>query len=406
MLHVNFGKPKLMLAIVVFALFFSISASSQTNSKRYNLRGEVISKKPATGEITVKHGDIAGFMDAMTMPYQVKDRSVLQDLQPGDKITAVVVVKGDDYWLENVRITGRSGRKTTKTAVPSHLLAVGEPVPDVPLTNQDGKTIHFRDFAGKAVLLTFIYTRCPLPNFCPRLSSQFAKIHDHLKKTPEESRRTHLLTISFDPKYDNSAVLRKYGLAYLDGDTTGFAHWDFASTSPAELRLLSNAFGLDYIDEDNQISHTMNIVLIAPDGTVAKSWSTEWTAAELEQALLGQAAKGNASVPTAADEPPAQGRPSGGKPPRQIGSVGEALFVMHCANCHENAQPDLRKQPPKLDGLFQSKTLASGAPATDAQVRKTIIEGRGTMPAFNQRLSEQDVEALVSYLHTLNSSHP
>jgi len=406
MLHVNFGKPELMLAIVVFALFFSVSASSQTRSKRYKLSGEVISKKPATGEITVKHGDIAGFMDAMTMPYQVKDRSVLQDLQPGDKITAVVVVKGDDYWLENVRITDRSGRKTAKAPIPSHLLAVGEPLPDVPLTNQDGKTIHFRDFAGKAVLLTFIYTRCPLPNFCPRLSSQFAKIHDDLKKTPEELRRTHLLTISFDPKYDSSAVLRKYGLAYLDGDATGFAHWDFASTSPAELRLLSNAFGLDYIDEDNQISHTMNIVLIAPDGTVAKSWSTEWTAAELEQALRRQASKGNASVPTAADEPPTQGRPSHAKPPRQIGSVGEALFVMHCANCHENEQPDLRKQPPRLDGLFQSKKLPSGAPATDAQVRKTIIEGRGTMPAFHQRLSERDVEALVSYLHTLNSGHP
>jgi len=398
---VNFGRSKLTLAIVVFALPFSISALSQTRSKRYQLRGEVLSKKPATGEIIVKHGEIPGFMPAMTMPYQVKDRSVLQDLQPGDKIAAVMVVEGDNYWLENVRITDRSGRKTAKTVVPSHLLAVGEPVPDIPLTNQDGKTIHFRDFAGKAVLLTFIYTRCPLPNFCPRLSSQFAKIHDHLKKTPEELRRTHLLTITFDPRYDSSAVLRKYGLAYLDGDATGFAHWDFASTSPAELRLLSNAFGLDYIEEDNQISHTMNIVLIAPDGTVAKSWSTEWTAAELEQALRGQAAKGNASVPTAAVEPPSQGGPSRPRPPRQIRSVGESLFVIHSAACHENERPDLRKQPPRLDGLFQSKKLPSSAPATDAQVRKTIIEGRGTMPAFDQRLSEQDIQALVSYLHTL-----
>jgi protein SCO1 len=406
MLLVNFGRPKLMLAMVVFALFFSISASSQTGGKRYKLNGEVISKKPAAGEIIVKHGDIPGFMAAMTMPYQVTDRSVLQELQPGDKITAVVVVKGDDYWLENVRITDRSGRKTAKAPVPSHLLAVGEPVPDLPLTNQDGKTIHFRDFAGKAVLLTFIYTRCPLPNFCPRLTSQFAKIHDHLKKTPEELRRTHLLTITFDPKYDSSAVLRKYGLAYLDGDATGFAHWDFASTSPAELRLLSYAFGLDYIEEDNQISHTMNIVLIAPDGTVAKSWSTEWTAAELEQALRAQAGKGSASVQTAADEPPTQGRPSPARPPRRISSAGQELFVIHCAACHEDERPDLRKQPPKLDGLFQSKTLPSGAPATDAQVRKTIIRGRRTMPAFDQRLSEQDVEALVGYLHTLNSGHP
>jgi mono/diheme cytochrome c family protein len=80
---------------------------------------------------------------------------------------------------------------------------------------------------------------------------------------------------------------------------------------------------------------------------------------------------------------------------------GRALFELHCAPCHQETHPDLRKQPPKLEGLFQSKSLPSGAPATDAQVRKTIIEGRGTMPAFDQRLSKEDVDDLVKYLHTL-----
>jgi len=80
---------------------------------------------------------------------------------------------------------------------------------------------------------------------------------------------------------------------------------------------------------------------------------------------------------------------------------GRALFLLHCADCHQSAHPDLHKQPPKLEGLFQSKTLPSGAPATDAQVRTTIIEGRGTMPAFDQRLSGKDVDDLVRYLHTL-----
>jgi mono/diheme cytochrome c family protein len=80
---------------------------------------------------------------------------------------------------------------------------------------------------------------------------------------------------------------------------------------------------------------------------------------------------------------------------------GRGLFEDHCAPCHQGTHPDLRKQPPKLEGLYQSKSLPSGAPATDAQVRKTIIEGRGTMPAFDQRLSEEDVDDLVKYLHTL-----
>jgi len=293
-------KPKLTPVVVLVLLIVTIGASQTKSPKRYNLRGEVLGKNPASNEVTVKHAAIPGFMPAMTMPYKVKNSGAIQELQPGDKITAIVVVNGDDYWLENIRITDRSGRTSAKPPLPPHLLAVGESVPDLALTNQDGKTIHLHDFAGKAVLLTFIYTRCPMPAFCPRLSSQFAKIHEDLKKTPDDYRKTHLLTVSFDPKYDTAAVLRKYGLAYLDNDPSGFAHWDFASTTPSDLRKLADAFGLEYFEEGSQISHTMNIVLIAPDGTVARYWATQWTAAELEKALREQAAKSDASTQTAA----------------------------------------------------------------------------------------------------------
>ena len=127
--------------------------------------------------------------------------------------------------------------------------------------------------------------RCPMPNFCPRLSSQFAKIHQDLAKTPGAYQKTHLLTISFDPKYDTPPVLRKYGLAYLSNDSSGFSHWDFASTKPADLRKLAEAFGLEYFEEDNQITHTMDIGLINPDGAVSKYWAYQWTADDLENAL-------------------------------------------------------------------------------------------------------------------------
>ena len=80
---------------------------------------------------------------------------------------------------------------------------------------------------------------------------------------------------------------------------------------------------------------------------------------------------------------------------------GQWLYDSHCAECHENPQPELRKQPPNLHGLFLAKALPSGAPATDEQVNKTIIEGRGTMPAFDKRLREADARELVAYLHKL-----
>lgn len=273
----------LLLLVLAGAL---LASGCQSKTKHYDLKGQVLDKNPATKEITVKHGDIPGFMPAMTMPYPVKDQVGFHRVQPGDVITADVVTanKGNEYWLQNLRITGDSGRKTVKLSI-VHRLDIGDYVPDLPLVNQDGKSFKLGDFKGKAVLVTFIYTRCPVPTFCPRLSSRFAKIQEDLSKTPADFEKTHLVTISFDPAYDTPPVLRKYGLAYLDNDPAGFSHWDFASTNPGDLRRIADAFGLEYFEEDNQISHTMVIVLISPQGTVAKYWGIDWTIAELEDAL-------------------------------------------------------------------------------------------------------------------------
>lgn len=282
----RFVLPLVLLGLAMFA--------ACNRAKRYPIQGEVVAKSASDGEITVNHGDIPGFMPAMAMPYRVKELAVLQQVEPGDKIAAEVVVGADrsNYWLEKVHITDESGRGKIRKAPGSKMLMPGERVPDVALTNQDGRKIHLADFAGKAVLVTFIYTRCPMPNFCPRLSSQFARIQKELKKNPGDYDKTRLLTISFDPRYDTPTVLRKYGLAYLEGDESGFAHWDFASTDPADLQRLAQAFGLEYEEAGNQIAHTMSIVLIAPNGTVAKYWSTDWTWTELMTSLQDAAHTG------------------------------------------------------------------------------------------------------------------
>jgi len=276
---------KSRFVFVVLILLLAMSAACRP--KKYPLQGEVVAKNVATGEITVKHGDIPGFMMAMVMPYRVKNPGIVQEVQAGDKIAAVVVIGSDrsDYWLEDVRITDESARGRAIPAVGTRMLMPGAKVPDVDLVNQDGRTIHLSDFSGKAVLVTFLYTRCPMPDFCPRLSSQFAQIHDELKKTPADYAKTHLLTVSFDPKYDTPAVLRKYGLRYLNGDEGGFSHWDFASANPKDLGRLAEAFGLQYEEKDGQIIHTMNIVLIAPDSTMSRFWSTNWTGTELIDSL-------------------------------------------------------------------------------------------------------------------------
>jgi len=289
--------PVCLFLAALTAAVLAFTSACVAKPRQYSLKGQVMDIS-MTGELIVKHDDIPGFMPAMTMPYKPRDPGVSQQVRPGDLIAAnLMVAKNGNYWLEDVRITDQSGRTAARSAVVTHTLRVGERAPDLPLINQDGKTIHLSDFRGKALLITFIYTRCPMPAFCPRLSSQFAKIHEHLAKTPADCDKTHLLTISFDPKYDTAPVLRRYGLAYLDNDASGFSHWDFASTNAADLRKLAEAFGLTYIEEDNQISHSMDIVLLTPDGLVAQYWATAWTATELEEALRQEAR--SASVATA-----------------------------------------------------------------------------------------------------------
>lgn len=247
-------------------------------------RGQVIQKDVSKSTVVVRHSDIPGFMPGMTMEYRIKDRQALADLQGGDVIDATIFVlrDGSDFWVDSVHVTDTSAHTAAERQ--ASMLRPGQAIPDIELIDQNGKPFRLSDFRGKALLVTFMYTRCPLPEFCPALGSLFAKVNDSLAKTPEAYAGTHLLTISFDPKHDTPDVLRTYGLGYLHGNESGFAHWTFASPGADELKKLAEAFGLLYVEESDQISHSINIVLIGPDSRVSKYWS-ETNAKELEAAL-------------------------------------------------------------------------------------------------------------------------
>jgi len=304
--------------IATFCLLFLFAGTVLTgchkSEKRYRLTGQVISKKNATNEVEIKHDAIPNFMPAMTMTYTLHDSNAVAALRPGDMIEADVVVpkNGEPYWLDDVTITD-TPQGPIKAASAARLLSPGDTIPDVPLTNQDGKPLHLDQLKGKAVLVTFVYTRCPQPTFCPRISSQFASIHDELAKKPDDYNRTHLLSISLDPSYDTPPVLKKYGLAYMDNNPAGFAHWEFASTTPEDLSKLAKAFGLEYFQQDNQIVHNMNTVLLSPDGTVAKTWEgNEWKTGDALASLheiaqkipAGREGKANAKLKASARPSP------------------------------------------------------------------------------------------------------
>ena len=290
------ANPRSARSALLFFSFLCLllltSCQARKDVKKYVLEGSILRKNPASQQITVHHHDIPGFMPAMTMDFRIEDSAAYREVQPGDKIKADLFVKSqgpnEDYWLANIEITDRSQRGLVVEG-PPHMLSQGEPVPDVPLVNQDGKTIQLSQFKGQALLVTFIYTRCPLPTFCPRITSQFAAIHDVLKKDPKMSGKAHLVSISFDTEYDKPDVLRKYGLAYMN-DPAGFSVWDFATPSAEDLKKLAFAFGLQYFPEGNQIAHSVATFLITPNGTLAKVWpDNEWKTSEVLQALQSEA---------------------------------------------------------------------------------------------------------------------
>jgi protein SCO1/2 len=279
----NVGK---YLGMIGFAFAVLVFSGCNGSPKHYQLVGTVMSKSVEDGQLVVDHKEIPGFMMAMTMPYTSHDAAGLQAVQPGDKITADVVVESPNhYWLEHIVITDSSGRAAAAANAP-HELQVGDPVPSVPFVNQDAKSLVLTDFKGKAVLLTFIYTRCPNPDFCPRISGQFAAVEKELEKSPADYAGTRLLSITLDPTYDTPTVLRKYGLSYLNNNAAALDHWEFLATTPDDLQPLATEFGLEYSVQDNQIAHSMNTILIGADGKVAKQWpGNDWKTDEVVAAL-------------------------------------------------------------------------------------------------------------------------
>ncbi|HEX7313719.1 MAG TPA: SCO family protein [Pyrinomonadaceae bacterium] len=265
-----------LTSIVLFASFLLLNgcATKPANEQRYELKGKVISVDRAKGEVALDHEEVKGYMAAMSMDFPVRDAEALKILEAGDQVQASLVVTDDGYWLDNLVITkGLAGGPSTPPA------GSGEPrpgaeVPDVKLVNQDGRPLSPKQFNGRAVVITFIYTRCPLPDQCPLLSANFARLNSAILADEGLRRRTHLLSVTLDPEYDRPAVLKAYGQTYTGGK---FDNWDFATGDPSEVRRLAEFFGLTYKAEGDQVIHSLRTAVVTPDGKLLKVYrGNEW----------------------------------------------------------------------------------------------------------------------------------
>jgi protein SCO1 len=230
-------------------------------SKNYRLRGVVRSVAVESGRVLIRHEAIPGFMGAMTMPFKPADPAILPTLKPGDRVEGTLRVEMQDdavtdYQLVDLKVT-EPAKPATEPAKPTPLvvdvskgtvqlrpqprrLDVGEAVPDFAMTGQDGRSFRLSDLRGKVVVLTFIYTRCPMPDFCPYMDRRFSELAQHLSPFPNRAKDIRLISLSFDPEHDTPAVLREH--ARIRGAVPPL--WSYAVASHGELAKVASPLGL------------------------------------------------------------------------------------------------------------------------------------------------------------------
>jgi protein SCO1 len=270
-----------LLPVVAGALLLAM-CSREPAPREYQLQGQLLSINPARREVVIKHGDIRGFMPGMTMPFTVDDTKLLEGKQAGDLVTATLVVGIAEAHLSTLTKTGTAPLppQVEVTAADNPILLPGDIVPDQVLTTQDGKPMTLSSLRGHRVALTFMYIRCPLPNFCPLMDRHFAAVQKTLAATPALAD-VRLVSVSFDPAFDTPAALKMHAQA-LGADPRV---WTFATATPEEMEKLTRRFGV-YIEREGEnpgdIVHNLRTAVMDGDGRVVKVHSgTDWTPADL-----------------------------------------------------------------------------------------------------------------------------
>jgi protein SCO1/2 len=272
-----------MRACVVLCLVAFCAAgacSPRQPAREYELNGQILAVRPERREVVIKHQDIKGFMPGMTMPFTVKDTSLLTGKQPGDLVTATLVVGETEAHLSALTTTGHAELDAPPPAPLADVLSPGQAVADAGLIDQDGKARTFSSFRKHRLALTFIYTRCPLPDFCPLMDRHFASIQKTIAERAEFSD-VRLVTVTLDPAFDRPAILK----AYSRRRGADAAVWSFLTGEPADVSRFAAQFGL-YVEHNPEnpidITHNLRTAVIDPEGRlVSVRNGNDWTPAEL-----------------------------------------------------------------------------------------------------------------------------
>lgn len=232
---------------------------------RYTSRAIVLHVDAVAARVTLSHDAIPGFMESMVMPFDVRDRTLLRGLAPGDRVAFRLRVHQGRSMVDRLRVTsaGRTDAGTLRSPVAPILVPLGAPVPDFELTNQDGERLTLSSLRRHVVAVTFVYTRCPLPDYCPRMMTNFTALAQRFGD--RLGRDLTLLTITFDPTFDSPAVLKRYAASF----GAGHAGWQLLTGSRDEVRQVCERFGLEFWPEEGLITHTLQTAIIDREGRLA-----------------------------------------------------------------------------------------------------------------------------------------
>lgn len=253
----------------------------------YHVRGIIRSVNVQSGTLDVHHEEIPGYMPAMVMPFNLRNPEDAASYSPGQAIAFDFVVTRHDSWIANIRRLGdaaslqlpSSGQALVPTS--GHRVREGDRVPEFELLTQSGETFTAGDLTGRQTVLTFIFTRCPVPDFCPRMSRNFLELQEAIQEDPQLAG-TRLLSLTIDPEFDRPAVLSRYA-GELGADREV---WTFVTGDPAEINRLASAFAVHRELEGGTISHSLTTALVDRSGVVRRIWRGNfWKPEEVLRAL-------------------------------------------------------------------------------------------------------------------------
>jgi protein SCO1/2 len=267
------------------------TVASGPSSKSFAAHGVIRQIASDRHTITIQHDAIPGFMSAMTMDFPVKATNELNRLTPQDEITFQLVVTDHDSWVENIRFVAHRIEDVTNGMVIIHVptaeLKSGDLLPDYELVTEYGRRVHFSDFRGQVLAFTFFFTRCPLPDFCPRMNKNFFETRQMLSTNVYAPTNWQFLSISFDPGFDQPDMLARYGNYSREGNSD---RWLFASASTQTLTELAPKLDLVFAKDGDGFSHNLRTVVLDPQGRIARQFDgNRWTPLLLAEAMRAAA---------------------------------------------------------------------------------------------------------------------